>query len=222
VRDIGENLTLITRENVLAARGLEYDFEPIKQRAREKAWEEARTKRSHGSFISRDRWAEAEHWHRIMDRLCGVDEAHRSPGDAPSQTKLDELGRELAVRGRNVQGWVDKFVAHAASPESRQTLERDQQDLSLAKVRLAERVIVRAANFVSHNFLEGTGLGGVPVPEFDQFLHVEKPFVVPSALQAMRQAWERHVVEFRSCEDWFWDGPLADVSDTWGEDGEEG
>lgn len=212
IRDIRDHANRITRANVLEARGLEYDFEPIKQRAFEDAW--ARGKHAIGG--SKDGWVQAEHWHGAMDRLCRVTANNRATSDTPDQSKLEWLRSELEERGRNVQDWVDKFVAHAASPESRQTLHPEYQSLSLAKLWLAERVVVRAASFISLFFVDGIGIGGVPVPDLDQFIHLDRPFIQPSALPAMQQAWDQHREEIHSCKNWFWDGPLADESDVWG------
>jgi len=215
IRDVRDNVMFITRANVLEARGLEYDFEPIRQRAREDAWQGAKAKGDQAFFISPDGWAESEYWHRVMDRLCGVEADNRSSCDTPDQNKLEWLLNELEGRGRNVQGWVDKFVAHAASPVSRQTLHLEQQSMSLAKLWLAERVVVRTASFVSHNFVNGTNIGGVPVPQFDQFAHLDGPFIHASALPAMHRAWRQHCNEISSCENWFWDSALADAPDVW-------
>jgi hypothetical protein len=212
IRDIIANADLLTRQNVLLVRGLEYDFEPIKLRAYE-------ILRGPGvAFISRDGWADAEHWHGVVDQLSGVTPEQRSPSDTPDRSKLVRLLEELESRGRIVHQWADKFVAHAASPESRQTLHPDDQSLSLAKLWLAERVLIRASSFVAHYFISGTNLGGVPIPQFDQFVYLDRPFIQPTALEAMHRAWDRHSDEVRSCENWFWDKPLVDASDQWGEE----
>src|SRR6266516_444236 len=123
VRDIGENAALFTRANVLAARSLDYDFQPVKSRAFEAS---ARTDCANGRqahFVSREGWAEAEYWHIAMDKLCGVVPASRSPSDAPSTAKLEQLLKELKERGRNVMEYVNKYVAHASTPESRLSVE---------------------------------------------------------------------------------------------------
>jgi hypothetical protein len=209
VRDIADHVGLMSRANVLAARGLEYDFEPIKRRA----FDEARSKGSGAYFVSREGWQQAEYWHQTIDQLCGVAESSRDPSDTPDRTRLEALHQELEQRGRNVRDWVDKFVAHAATPESRQTLPHEHQSLSLAKLRIAERVVVRTANFISYSFVDGVNLGGVPIPQFDQFADLDQPFAERAAFPAMRVAWDEHCREIRTCENWSWDTPLVDLSD---------
>ena len=173
IRDIKDQVHLLTRANMLAARGLEYDFEPIKDRA----FDEARSKSSGGYFVAPNGWFEAEFWHKAMDRLCGVTEDRRSPWDTPDQRRLESLLTELEERGRSVEEWANKFVVHAASQESRQTLNRGEQSMSLSALWLAERVVVRAAGFTLHYFVDGTNVGGIPHPQFDQFIYLDRPFI---------------------------------------------
>jgi hypothetical protein len=215
IKDVAAHAHLITRANVLEARGLEYDFQPIRQKALDDAWAERKARNTNASFISGEGWAEAESWHRFMDKLCGVTSDNRSPSDVPGRGKFQSLLDELERRGRTVRGWVDKFAAHAASPESIQTLDADHQALSLAKLWLAERVVVRVANFVALYVVDGVNLGGVAIPQFDQFAHLDRPFIEPAALEPMEKAWAAHAKDIRSCERWFWDRPLADESDVW-------
>ena len=212
IRDIKANMKLITRSNILAARGLEYDFEPIRERAIETARREAREKGHQAFGISRDGWQMAEYWHNTMDKLCNVTSSNRDRYDSPEENKLRTLLEELEDRGRNVQDWVDKYVAHASSKESRQTLPLEHRSLSLAKLWLAERAVVRAANFISYSFVDGTNLGGVPIPQFDQFAHLDQPFVQTNALPAMHSEWAQHCAEIQN---WSWDSPLTDASDVW-------
>jgi len=217
IRDIKDHAHLLTRANVLEARGLEYEFEEIKRRAYEEARADKRARKTTISFISGEGWTHAQYWHEAMDRLCGVSADSRSKDDALDSKKFAHLLEELDRRGSSVQNWVDKFVAHAASPDSRQTLHPDHHELSLAKLWLAERVIVRASNFIALYVVDGTNLGGVPIPQFDQFGHLDKPFVEEAALAPMQQAWDRHSNDIHACQSWFWDQPLADDSDVWKE-----
>jgi hypothetical protein len=214
IRDVKDNVPLITRTNVITARGLPYDFEPVKYLARQNAISAAASKGKTAYGVVRDGWFEAEYWHKVMDKLCGVTAESRTPDDVPDASKLDSLLSELAKRGQNVHDWVDKYVAHAASPESRETLDPKHRTISLASLWIAERVVIRVANFVSFSFVSGHNVAGVPIPQFDQFVHLDQPFVQSSAFSAMHKAWDQHCEEINSCEKWFWDRPL---SDTWAE-----
>jgi hypothetical protein len=214
IRDIRDHASVLTRANVLRARGLEYDYEPIKTRAREEAWK--RTKAVGGAtFVSREGWAEAEYWHDRMDRMCAVTPLTRSAADSPSPSRFDKILDDLAIHVQNVTGFVDKYIAHASSPESRRSVTPERLATSLATLWIAERTIVRAANFVSKYVVEGVNVPGVPVPQFDQFEYLDEPFAQPSALDAMRAAWAQHAQEVHTCQGWFWDSPLVDQTDIW-------
>ena len=204
IEDIGKHANLINRARVIEARGLEYDFEPIKQRARGEG----------PTYASGAGWCIAESWHMRMDKLCGVTAERRDPGDMPNPAKFKHLLEQLAGHGRHVQDWVNKHIAHAASPQSRSTLCDKHQDLSLTELWRAERVIVRAAEFISLYIVAGLHLQVSPVPYSDQFEDLDRPFVEPAAMAAMRQAWDQHKQEVFSCQNWFWDCPLSDESDT--------
>jgi len=214
VKDIKDSAALLTRANTLAARELEYDFEPIKERA----FEDGRGK----GGVSRAGWFESEWWHSALDKLSGVIQPNRDPNDAPTSESFERLLEQLALHGRNVQDYGDKHVAHAALPESRATLHPEDQSLSLAKLWLAERVVIRLVSFISLYVLNGHSFGGVPIPQFDQFEHLEKPFVASEAFDVMKKQWDLHSKEIRACNDWFWDRPLADGTDVWAEVPEDG
>lgn len=211
LQDIKADVGLITRADSLEARGLAYDFEQIKR----EAYEKARASGANSYFVSRAGWADAEYWHGVMDELSGVTADKRGPSDAPNEGKLDWLLDELKKHGSDVQDWVDKFIAHASSPESRQTLPPEHQSLTLAKLWRAERVLLRVADFISRCFIDGASLGGVPIPQFDQFAFLEQPFADPAALDAMRHAWDQHCKETGACQGWNWDSPLISEADTW-------
>ena len=69
VREINNHADLLTQANTLLARGLKYDFEPIKQRAFDAA-----TSKTSSYAVSREGWFEAEFWHKAMDHPRDVPE----------------------------------------------------------------------------------------------------------------------------------------------------
>jgi hypothetical protein len=215
IRDIKDNLALLTRANTLAARGLEYDFGPIQDRAFETARIEAKAKGERAYGVSTTGWIEAEWWHEAMDRLSGVTPDNRSREDAPRIDKLEQLEWQLIEHGRSLKDYCDKYVAHAASPESRNSLKADHQSVSLAKLWLAERALVRVVGFVSLYIVNGSNFGGVPIPQFEHLAYLEEPFIQPAAMNAVKTEWDQHAKEIRSCDGWFWDQPLSTASDRW-------
>ncbi len=145
-----------------------------------------------------------------MDRLCGVSVGSRSPKDAPDPQRFLQLLKNLSESDHGVKDWTDKFVAHASTFESRQALDPRDRELSLARLWCAECVIVKVAQFVSMNFLNGTNYGGVPLAEFDQFEHLDQPFAANSTREVMEHAWQEHCKGIDSCDQWFWDKLLVE------------
>jgi hypothetical protein len=139
----------------------------------------------------------------------------RTPDDSPNSQRFAQLQKDLVTSAAGVKNWTDKFIAHASTLQSRETLDPQDRELSLAKIWSAECVIVRAAAFVSLNILDGSNYGGVPVPQFDQFEYLNQPFAATSTRQAMEDVWGEHSKKIHSCSDWFWDKPLIDPSDNW-------
>lgn len=215
IRDIKDSVEMLTRENVLQARGYVYDYEPIEQRCRQEAWDEAAAKGERAFFVSQQGWADSKYWHETMDELCGTVPEKRSPHDRPPVGKFDTLLESLRTEGSVVSEYVNKYVAHSATQNSRATLSPDQQSMSLAKLWVAERVIVRVANFISRSFVTGSNPFGVPVTAFDPFQYMDHPFVERTAKDDMKREWDRHSDEIWPCRNWKWDQPVTDASDVW-------
>jgi hypothetical protein len=211
INEIGDCEDLFTRGNVLAARDLDYDYAP----ARFRAYAEAENKGT--VAISPIGWFGSRYWHGVMDELCGVVPENRARSDSPNKGRMKTLAMELAEKGRSIREWTNKFIAHAASPESRKGILPQSQSVSLAKLWLAERMIVRSASFISAKFVTGENLAALANPWFDLFAFLNRPFVDPNAIGTMQREWEKHKREIHACKDWFWDQPLINERDNWEE-----
>jgi len=149
IKDIKENSHLLTRANALEARNLEYNYEPIMERAREEARPRPAPHGEPVASISRNDWFLPQYWHEQMDKLCSVNASRRSPDDVPPVAKFDGLWERISHECKGIKEYVDKHIAHAASPASMERLAPNHLSICLAKLWLAERVVVRVANFVS-------------------------------------------------------------------------
>lgn len=216
--EITANIAMLTRENILASRDLTYDFEPIKRAALDKAWRSHPPGTGKAHFVSKEGWGEAEYWHGVMDELSEVRPDNRNSQDFPNRKKMDQLLQGLDAMGKNIQEWVNKFVAHAAVPESRQQLPPDDQTMTLAKLWRAERIVLRVANFISRVFIDGTNIANVPMPQFDPYKFLDRPVIEPGAIARMQQVWDHYSEEIEATENWSWDGPLVDTSDGWNDE----
>lgn len=86
--------------------------------------------------------------HQTFDRLSGKTPQNRQPEDRIDERVLTRLQEKLAVC-RPITNYVDKFIAHAAAPESRTIIETDKYEITLKKLWNAHQVIYQVAEFLS-------------------------------------------------------------------------
>ncbi len=208
IHDIENNAALLTRENVLKVRGLEYDYEPAKTAASEEAFAEAQKQGKTAYTMSGAGWHEAECWHMFCDELCGTEERQRSKADCPNKKQFTDLRNALREEGHAAISYVNNYIAHAAPEDRRQALSNDDNKLTLEKLWSAERAIVRAASLISRCIIEGVHIGGVPIPQFDQFRYLDQAFAPTDAIPAMERAWHEHTCDIYACRNWSWRDPL--------------
>jgi hypothetical protein len=125
-----------------------------------------------------------------MDRLCGILASERSEGDSIRPAVFEVLRDRLRQAGQGLQQLVDKYLAHAASPESRTTVNADGGGVSLAELWEAHKVICQVANFVSVNVLGSHNLGFLALPQYDQFRYMTRPLVHEEAVPELQAVWK--------------------------------
>lgn len=210
VADIRDHAHMLSREAMLEARGLPYDFEPIKQQCLEEACEAAEKEGKRGYAVSAKGWREAEYWHETWDRLCNTLPGGRSPADRPREERFCQLFSEFDRMRTTIGEYVNKYIAHAATEVSRSTLAPGQAAFSLDDLWRDERTLVKVASFVSRTFCRGNTVGNVPVPQFDQFAHLDQPFATAAGLRAMEKAWDLHDRLLSKCGSWHLGTPFQD------------
>jgi hypothetical protein len=71
----------------------------------------------------------SERVHKNFDSLAQVDPKTRSRDDVIRREVLDHLESELR-KCENVKKYVDKFIAHAAAPETTTSLSEEEKGLT--------------------------------------------------------------------------------------------
>ena len=201
VDDIRKNMCLITRENYVAYDGLPYDTEPAKNK-----WIEERTKQEQTDVCG---WAETNGpnaWsisalmHDDFDRLAKVNPSDRRRCDLISDEWFDYLENQLQPCG-SIKIYVDKFIAHAADPETRSELVEKQLRISLDSLEQCHRAIYRVAAFLYGPLLWEGSYGALPTPQYDHLKNIDKPWIAPQDIEKAHEAWERQVSKFERLED---------------------
>lgn len=183
IDDIEKYLDLITRENYVSYDGLPYDYESI-----QKKWIVSAPKLGAVATTGPDGWPMSERAHKNFDKLAQVDPKNRKRTDTIKKEVLERLELEL-IKCEDVKKYVDKFIAHAAAPETRTGLTKEQQGLNLDRLKEALKIIYAVASYLSGTFLWESSLGGVPTPQFDHLKNLDKPWATEEALNTAREKW---------------------------------
>jgi hypothetical protein len=103
---------------------------------------------------------------------------------------------------KDVHFYVNKFVAHAATPQTRQAVNADNVAITLKQLWHAHEAICKVAAFVSVYLLTGTAYPFLPVPQYDQFAYIDRPLVGTENIPALREAWRSYEEETNKWSAW--------------------
>ncbi|TAJ98438.1 hypothetical protein EPO44_11610 [bacterium] len=193
IEDIKAHREVITREVYVAYDGLPYDLEPAQQ-----AWLQQQLASGEEAFsgwlptTGQNAWHTAEMVHRNFDRLAGVAPADRSRGDLILPRWFDYLDEKLKACD-GVRKFVDKFIAHAADPASREGLTQDQTALTLDRLNTCHKAIYQVAAFIYGRLLWVGSYGAVPVPQYNHLENLDKCWVAPEEQHCARDYWNRNL-----------------------------
>jgi hypothetical protein len=189
VDDLADHRALLTREIYICHDGLPYDPEPARQR-----WYAAtlsKPPRQRATWVATtgpEGWGNVDMMHSLFDRLSGTAPADRSRDDLIQPAVFEALSQGLD--DPNIKGLLElrhKVVAHAADANNRPS---DLVYASLNQILAAQRILVKIVHSIGGTILFESGAGGLPTPQFDQFEHLEQPFVRPDDVDALRRFWD--------------------------------
>jgi hypothetical protein len=205
LKEIGDSLHLITRENYVCYDGLPYDYDSVQDKWRSSL---AKTKNTVNSgFLPTsgpDAFPMSESVHKNFDMLAQVHPKNRSRNDLIRPEILEHLDSEL-TKCENVKKYVDKFIAHAAAPETLTSLSEDERSLTLNRLESCHMTIYQVASFISVRLLWESNLGGLPVPQYDHFEYLDKRWATSNNLLKAHEKWneyENEVSKWGSAEIW--------------------
>lgn len=99
---------------------------------------------------------------------------------------------------------MNKFIAHAATPESRNAFNADEIKITLGKLFSAHRIICETAQFIGSTLLYQNLGNFLAVPQYDQLKHFEKPWIREDALQKLDTFWNQYDKETCNWLHWDW------------------
>jgi len=192
LKEIEQNVDLMTREIYVCYDGLPYDYNLVYQR-----WQSSLPIGVHsGSLPMRgpDAFPMSESVHKNFDILAQVDPKKRSRNDRIKIEVLEYLESEIK-KCENIKKYVDKFIAHAAAPETRASLSDEAKGITLERLEICHKIIYQVASFISGQLLWESNIGGLPVPQYDHFENLDKKWTTPKKLEKARKKWDEYKKE---------------------------
>lgn len=192
LQDIAEQAPLLTRENILYAHDAPYDYEPIRDAACDAAAQAAQSAGERVFTISgAGGLFRGEHWHLCVDELSGVPRNRRSRTDRVDHSVFDTIRQSLQRHCDALCRYAVKYVAHAATPESRQDFDARLSEVTWGRLWSAELAIASVVGWLGRKLLDGASRGLLATPQFDQFRDIDEPLVTTREIPALRQLWEQ-------------------------------
>jgi len=195
LKEIEDNLDLITRENYVCYDGLPYDYDMVHKR-----WLSTLPKTKNGiqagslPAYGPNAFHMSERVHKNFDILAQVHPKERSRNDKIKIGVLGHLENEIN-KCENIKKFVNKFIAHAASPETRAPLSDDEKGITLERLETCHKIIYQVASFISGQILWESNLGGLPTPQYDHMKHLDKKWTTTKNLEKARKKWNEYKKE---------------------------
>ncbi len=202
LEDMKTHPHLMTRENIFAAEERPYDYEPVK-RASEKYCREQERAGKQAYWVPHELvWERHEERHTQIDVFAGFSSDKRSPSDAVLPVVMERLKEKVRSVCEELRNHADMFVAHAASPGSRQAVNADAFNVTLDHLYKAHESIIQVANFVDSYFLGGGTHNPLAVPQYDHLAYIDHPLVTAESIAALHNVWDGYDKETHGWTQW--------------------
>ncbi|MCB2209254.1 hypothetical protein KQH62_00025 [bacterium] len=141
-------------------------------------------------------WITIEETHKTFDKLSNTVYEQRNPSDTIDNEVLGYLV-EMLDSCERISNYVNKFVAHSATPESRSLMNQDQYQVSLSDIWNAHKKILDVANFISATLfsIDHMALPDEPPGFFDYW---EEPLFEKDGLIETRNILNKYKKEMES------------------------
>lgn len=200
--DMKDNVKLLTRENFFAGERLEYDVDKIKQKEMEFHSHKIKEGVSAYWIPSNVDTESIERRHREIDILTGVSKESRSRNDCVQENILDYLIAKIQTATGDINQYVNQFIAHAASRDSRNVYDSGSISLTLEHLWSAHKIICQVANLTDTYLLSRSSHTFLPTPQYDQFQFIENPLATSANIEQLDNAWRDFGKETETWEGW--------------------
>jgi len=189
----------LTREMFFRIRNMQYDYEEIREKEKDFIRKQPPGK---GFFVpSEYDWESIAEAHHTFDRLCENSSKDRSLTDRINERVFNRLQERLSAC-QVVTKFVDKFVAHSATLESRSTQNTTESTVTFKHIWEAHQIIFEVAEFLSLILLS-EGHMALAIENMGFFQYWETPMFEKAEVKRLRSAFESYRKE---TENWNVDG----------------
>lgn len=148
IDDISKRRTELTRESFFELRQIPYDYTNLQKGEKEFIAQQVKENKSGFRIPSEFDWEVSAEAHAAFDRLCGVQAQNRKPHDIISEKIFARLKDRLDLCS-GITDFVDKYIAHSATPESRVAANVNSAKITLKHIWDAHQTIYEVAEFLS-------------------------------------------------------------------------
>lgn len=187
INDIEKHRDHLTRETFIALQGLPYDY--------------SQTPGHSDDFI----WIDISEAHQQFDKLSDHHPEDRSRFDLIAGDVFQKLHKKIDSCGE-IARYVDKHIAHPATPESRDLIKSD--DITITKIWDAHKTLYSIAEFLAAS-LYSHEFSVLALEPPLMFMESDIPFLDLSHTTDLEKAWIMYRAETESwrlnCTDKLWD-----------------
>lgn len=201
IDDLRKNVGLLTRQNLLEMDKIPFDILAVKQEYEQFIIEQARRVEPGKSYKVPGHlcYHQFELRHREIDRLCGVAPAARSLEDQVQPSVLNNLITKITESAATAKLVADKFIAHAATPGSREQRAADSTVLTLGDLWGIIEQLYTVANILDRSLLSRTTHTAVPLIPFGSFEYFDVALVSTEMTEVLEREWKAGEIE---AQDW--------------------
>jgi len=133
-----------------------------------------------------------------LDRLCGVQSNQRNQADAVAEIIFDTLLEKIRSVDNIMKAYVDKFIAHAATRESRNEINPWDVKITLDDVWRAHEIICRIFCFMDNILLRSNETVFLPPRSASDFKYIDVPLLKQELIPKLQQVWKNYEEEISS------------------------
>lgn len=201
IKDIESYKTELTRKSYLELKNMPYNYEEIRRKEEEYSLSQILAGKDLWIIPPELDWERIEEAHKTFDKLSGKSPTTRQADDVINERVLVRLQDKLDTC-KKIKMYVDKFIAHSSTPESRSIQNYTATTITLRQLWEAHRVIFEVAYFLSANLFSVDRLAlAIENPTFFKFW--DKPLIENGEFDLIKNSFEKYRKE---TEAWQFDG----------------